>query len=207
MQVLCEGLYRRLEERFGRVLVANEGAEFRGITSTDFVTGRPHTRVVSAGEEYRVCCPKCGDTRHRLYIGHRLYDFPHLVHCFNEDCYDTAGVRRVLYNHIFHSRRPARPAVIRGRSGGSTMGPVSLPGTVVPVGELPAGHPAREYLVGRGFDPVELSRQYSVGYCTQAEAGFTFPFWRGTRRIARKSRGFIRAGSALRVAPPIESSP
>jgi hypothetical protein len=40
------------------------------------------------------------------------------------------------------------------------------PGEVVPVYQLPAPHPARQYLQTRGFDAEELWYQFRLSYCT-----------------------------------------
>ena len=86
-------LYRRLESRLGPVIIANEGEELVGWAATDPCTGRPRLEVIMPGEYYRVSCPFCTDTRHRLYVNHRWglwvpelrTDNLWLAHCFNED--------------------------------------------------------------------------------------------------------------------------
>ena len=66
-------LYNKLQALFGSVLIARADAE---------------------DEDYRVNCPFCSDTRHRLYISCQwgVYDpFAghsniHLIRCYNENC-------------------------------------------------------------------------------------------------------------------------
>lgn len=168
---LCPELYQRLVTRFGTVLIANEGESFGSHVYTDPNTGRRCTRFFS-GEEYRVNCPKCGDTRFRLHIGHRFAEHACLAHCFNENCYASELVRRQLYQFVFRTRRPV---VLPVRTGAAPVpGSVTpvMPGEVTPVAELPPDHPAAEYLRERGFDPAELARLYGVGYCRSASDRF-----------------------------------
>lgn len=43
------------------------------------------------------------------------------------------------------------------------------PGEVIPLSELPSNHPAIEYIVNRGYNPVSLEAQFNCGFCS-AEA-------------------------------------
>src|SRR5262249_13134083 len=90
-------LYRRLEQRFGKVIIVNEGEEMDSTVYTDPSVldrrGRPVRRldVEHRGETYRISCPMCSDTRQRLYINYMFgyrdeeFGFDHiaLCHCFN----------------------------------------------------------------------------------------------------------------------------
>ena len=172
MNPLCPTLYSKLQDRFRTVLIANEGEAFRSYPATDLRTGRPQVRVVASGEQYRVSCPRCGDTRHRLYLGHRWADYPWLVYCHNENCYDTPAQRQQLYSYVFHTRRPVSAPARRGRDCPDRAVACRLPGTVIPLDALPPDHPAAAYLAGRGFDPAELARLYGVGFCDRADAGY-----------------------------------
>jgi len=40
------------------------------------------------------------------------------------------------------------------------------PGTVIPITQLPSGHPAKDYLIGRGYDLQRLEAQFHCGYCS-----------------------------------------
>lgn len=43
------------------------------------------------------------------------------------------------------------------------------PGEVIPLSDLPSNHPAIEYIVNRGYNPVSLESQFNCGFCS-AEA-------------------------------------
>src|SRR4051794_18793914 len=72
-------------------------------------TGDLRLQVDHFGEQYRVCCPFCPDTRKRLYINHRWGLFDErtrsknlwLAKCYNEDCLKCSLRRRSLYNDVF----------------------------------------------------------------------------------------------------------
>jgi len=172
MTPLSPVLYRRLQERFGSVLIANEGEAFQACQQTDAMTGRSRVRVISSGEQYRVSCPKCNDTRHRLYIGHRWADFHWLAYCHNENCYANPASREQLYTSVFRTRKTVFAPVAAGSR--FTAGAITprLPEGVTPLAELAHDHPAVEYIVERGLDPAELSRLYRVGYCERADPKF-----------------------------------
>jgi hypothetical protein len=166
MNVLCPELYRRLEERFGSVMVANAGDAFQARYTQHPFSDEKRVHVICPGEYYRVCCPKCKDTRHRLWINHRWVEFPWLIRCFNEKCYDSRLSRDQLLFFVMKTRRPKKPAVNPGRrKGPNEIGRVDPPGSVVPLDRLPADHAANIYLQQRGFDPVELSKNYGIAYC------------------------------------------
>lgn len=171
---LVPDLYRRLEERFGAVITANQG-EAMVIHERGKITGprragggdtETRPTIAHPGEYYRVCCPKCHDTRFRLFINHRAVEFPWLIHCFNEGCYDSTQNRDQLIFFLYKTRRPRAPRALPGRTDGGTLRRVELPGTVVRLDALPRTHPANEYLGDqRGYDPWEIGREYGVGYC------------------------------------------
>src|ERR1035437_3488069 len=84
-------LYRRLQRRFGEVLVSKEGSTMSAHVVSG-VDGKPRLQVTDRGEEYRVSCPYCHDTRKRLYIAHGHGTLVHgvrclAIHCYNEDCF------------------------------------------------------------------------------------------------------------------------
>lgn len=163
MRPLDPSLYNRLVDRFGKVLIANEGEQCVTRDEIDY-TGVRRSRVVHCGEEYRVQCPKCNDTRFRLYIGHRFAEFSHLAYCFNEDCYDNPAARMGLYGKVFHTRRPPSPQIKPGRRVPISESRPRLPENLVPLTDLAADHPAAAYLSGRGFDLAELTCVYGVAY-------------------------------------------
>ena len=68
--VLCPELYFKLKKLFGQVHVNNRGV---GMVMRPSSNGERPTSIVN-GEYYRVCCPFCKETRHRLYINHRWFE-------------------------------------------------------------------------------------------------------------------------------------
>jgi hypothetical protein len=173
-------LYRQLQARFGKVLIANEGEEMVAHVDTDPCAGRLQLRVDWAGEFYRVACCFCGDSRYRLWINHRwgLYvpalksDNLFLATCYNENCLARPGRAWELRDAVFsgfargHDPDPVRPG--RRLAGPLRPGQYRPAGPdLVPLHDLGSGHPANSFLLQRGFDPVALSRQYGVRYCRQ----------------------------------------
>jgi hypothetical protein len=170
-------LYRRLESRLGPVIVANEGEELVGWAATDPYTGRPRLEVSLPGEYYRISCPFCNDTRHRLYINHRwgLYvpefksDNLFLAHCFNENCLAEPGralqLRDVVFSDFARGRAP--DPVLRGRRPEvAPCGGARPPGPFVQaLHQLEPDHTAVLYLRGRGYDTGWLGRTMRVGFC------------------------------------------
>jgi hypothetical protein len=62
-----------------------------------------------------------------------------------------------------------RNVVIRQGTMANDGDTPTLPGTIIPLTSLPDYHPAVEYVVSRGFDPIELSETFKIGVCTDAE--------------------------------------
>lgn len=163
--VLNPLLYRRLIELFGDVRVTNVGvARVERRTPDPFRYGRIRTARVVAGEEYAASCPFCQDRRHRLSINHRYSAAGRarsLAKCFNEDCLsDPANLEKLA---AMIGLAAAAPAGIAG-AGSDAVCTVTWPENVVPIDFLPAEHPARGYLVSRGFDPAELAADWQVGF-------------------------------------------
>ncbi len=182
---LSPQLYHRLVERFGEVKVANEGESMVAYQKTALTASRnaPATRstqkmeIVHPGEYYRVCCPRCGDTRFRLWVHHRVVEFPWLLICYNDQktCYDSAVKREAFLFHVFKSRPPKRLPVRRGQAHSGKLGEVDPAGKLTRLDQLPVSHPANDYLAGRGYDPWELGRVYGVSYC---ESSVRYPLCR-----------------------------
>jgi hypothetical protein len=173
MQPLNPTLYRALLREFGKVLVADEGAEMVATYHRD-PDGRTRMSVVSAGEYYRINCPFCVDLRFRLWINHRwgVRD-PRtgtrnrwLAICFNENCLASEENRLDLIERTSWYQRGAgagRVAVLAGRVVDAGQR-IALPRDFVPLDQLPKDHPARRYVRGRGFDPDRLARLWGVGF-------------------------------------------
>ena len=96
MDPLNPRLFRALQATFrGGVEIANQGQRRSVVYLPDWRHGGKLTAHPSdSGEEYRVNCVFCNDTRKRLYFSYQWgerdprtgQDNLHLVHCFNEDC-------------------------------------------------------------------------------------------------------------------------
>ncbi len=168
---LCPALYSRIERHLGKITIASAGMAMRAHyvpeKRADGSTGR-RLVVENPGEYYRVDCPKCGDTRKRLWINHRFSEFPTLAICYNEGCYHSTGARHQLHAAIMNSRAAVKLPVAPGRVDN---GPVVArwPGECVPLTSLPWEHEAVQYLHGRGYDVASLTRQYDLRLCTGSE--------------------------------------
>ena len=200
--VLNPSLYRRLAARFGTVRVANRGEAmvFHAVPRPPG-GGRPGVRVTHAGEYYRVCCPYCGDTRHRLYVNHcfgRADPFGRpmlfLAICYNENCLS----RRENFLDFLEELDAASLAEARLRPGRAVTPDgrppeVAPPGPLTPLDRLEADHPACVYLRSRGFDPAELARRYGVAYCAESRYGYArgrliIPVRHGGRLVGWQAR-------------------
>lgn len=166
-------LYHALRESFkndGGVKVANEGEAFVSQWQRDPADPKKSVEVlVQGGEEYRVCCPICRDTKHRLYVNHKWdttdevgkAHWNHLIHCFNEEC-DLEGFAERLKPYI-RNRPCLRPGGVPDTN--VTLLRMEWPGDCVPLTKLPSSHPALEYLRSRRFDPVQIQDLWDVKFC------------------------------------------
>ena len=167
MEPLNPRLYAALENYFGEVRIANEGEQ---------------ARFGQGGEHYYVNCPYCADGRQRLsfsYLWSGLdcddpYAEIHRVHCFNEDCVNNSGRQNDLVGKLLCNlpvvkeareklKHPKPQSAIT--SDGQAERVITLPAGCIPVDQLPADHPAVQYLQDRGFDVNELSQKWEVSYC------------------------------------------
>jgi hypothetical protein len=172
-------LYSRLQHAFGHIEVSRQGDP--AVWGSPIVKrGQLVGNLVDPGEYYRVSCPFCFDTRKRLYVNH-LWGTPDpvtgeplraLAICYNADCLkehyrDFQG--RIVEPIWRDMREASRSMRLSSPSAHDLealpLGPVPLPGEVVPVDELPPDHHAARYLRDRGFDLRELSTTWDVGYC------------------------------------------
>ena len=173
-------LYQLLQQKFGEVKIANEGCHAYVQRMPDPLhPGRVITHAAQWGEYYCVRCPFCRDHSPRLWINH-LYasevvrgrrQFTNIATCYNEQCMQVPGRYEQLEQIIFGLGAHLKPRAL-------PLSPVSMPhapepirppGTVIPLSELPADHPARLYVVQRAFDPVELSEKFNVGLCISVD--------------------------------------
>lgn len=181
-------LHNMLVRQFGRnnVSVVNEDVELeasyarrdRGDTNkADYKLDD----VTCSGEEYRINCFKCGDTRKRLYINHRwgLYDDRTgtrnlwLVNCWNANCWSDYESQRRLYTRILGDvilrptdlRRAPPTKVARQRA-------IDWPGAMWMLDHMQQKMPQHEairYLEDRGFEPARLTRLFGVGFCVDSD--------------------------------------
>lgn len=185
-------LYRRLAAYFGRenVTVLRPGvrSQWRRLFSVNGVEGsrksfRDSFERGEKGEEFRLNCPFCGDSRQRLFINHQwaLWNettrsrHKFLAYCHNSDCLREEFRQQKLYSFLFErpligvARQTDDVKVVRlpdkfdGR----------LPGTVLPLEQASPTVPARRFLIDRGFDPSEIARDWDVGLCTSGSVKYS----------------------------------
>lgn len=180
-QPLNPGLFKALQARFGTVKLANEGQRIQFSKARVLsMNNRVVETIISQGEQYRVCCPYCADTRYRLYVSY-LWNTPgedgrkigkFKLFCHNENC-PMENFEEELKLYMLDSRVTAPQA---GEFKTLTpLAPVALPGACVSLRDLDLKHPAIEYVRQRKFDPLELADKWGVCYCLSAaedERGF-----------------------------------
>lgn len=176
--MLNPDLYHRLQSVYGDVLISNQddpGEMIRDPGFVDPITGKyKQGRIVHAGgEEYRVCCPFCGDDHYHLYINYRYGTQDEegnpicLANCFH-DCLEEEVNRKKLYYDICVNpsgrRMPIRSVTTLKRKTSSVKQAVRPVNQVVPLSALPEDHIAVQYLKNRGFAREYLAN-YHLGYC------------------------------------------
>jgi len=161
----------------GKVLIKDQGANLQGSYVMDYAQTPPRKKlnIVAWGETYRVCCPYCSDTRHRLYINHRWNERDPetksmnrgLIHCFNENCeklpdfYDDLVSRLdVLQNML--GKRNAAPIITNINQ---VPKPINWPGEMIKLSQLSDLHPAKVYLKKENFNPDHLESNFNVQWC------------------------------------------
>lgn len=173
-------LYALLEHKFGEVKIANAGSAANIQRFPDPLNpGRIVTQAHWWGEYYCVNCPFCNDVGNRLWINH-LYGADYnprtgrrtdtfLAHCYKNSCLAAEGRSAQLEDMIFGPGKWAnRKLAIRTGDLSKAAETVDVPGEIIPLRDLPAHHPAVEYLVARNFDINELSDVFQIGVCTNA---------------------------------------
>lgn len=173
-------LYRLLQQKFGDVKISSAGCHAYVQRMPDPLNPRRTiTHATSWGEYYYINCPFCGDNRGRLWINH-LYasevvngirQHINLAICYNEQCLRVPGraeqLEQIIFGHGAHLR--PSPLPLRPVTAAHEPEPIRPPGTVIPLTELPSDHPAREYVVSRGFSAEELTSNFSVGLCISVD--------------------------------------
>lgn len=182
--VLCPDLYNILRSNIsGGVIIANQGEACR-TTSQPVSTGGLYTAITHSGEYYRVNCPFCRDTRHRLWVNHMFGQIDangrpmrFLANCYNENCLTDAANREafntmVLGYRNYNDRNTPRFAVRPGEWIDPTqLGVVEMPGEVIPLGQLARAapdHPAVVYMCRERRYTVQMLDHYELSYCTYA---------------------------------------
>ena len=158
MEVLNPELYHALCAAFPNgVKISGQGVPFLGRIEPDVVNAhRTKVIVVQAGEYYCVCCPYCGDTRHRLWINHRWGSeliqgkykttLRHLAHCYNENCESREDFKADLKARIT-GRGLIRQTVIMDKDmKPEPLKPLELTGKYIRVDKLPKQHAAVRYI-------------------------------------------------------------
>ncbi len=166
--MLNKDLYDRLSKiASGGVLVVNENEPY--VYNVNALTG--YIEREESGEQYRMNCPFCGDSRRRLYINHRygtiepITNAPlwHIAKCLNENC-DTSWLRvEVLGGKVFKHTAVVNAIVPRQKE-------IETPGVVQPLtGIQDQEHAALAYLRERGINPYWLAANFNVGYCLRSK--------------------------------------
>ncbi len=169
-------LFRVLQGFSGGVRISNEGQprQVRYEPRSDNpqrLRGIP----VAHGEQYRVNCPFCGDTKHRLNVSYQYGEYDDVLKqtnyslwfCQNEQCHKLRVNRdrfrdlaAIPIGRAVRRRRAAQPA---NPAPPIIPPPIQLPDSE-PVDQLPADYDVVLYLKQRGFDPGELARVWDVRY-------------------------------------------
>jgi len=182
-------LVSKMSQLFGSVQVTHVGEPLEGYYCQDPERpGSQRLKVVRWGERYLANCPFCGDSRNRLAVSHRCgirdeqvfwpkddgFGVWHgsgweLWKCFNEECQKDPENRKKFRTAISTARFDgpllrATDVAVRNKP---TLEPYEFPGLIVPLTELPNGHPALRYLVNRKFDPAELVAKWGIGYAAE----------------------------------------
>lgn len=160
-------LYGLLTSVFGRPpRISNQGEAF----SYDVINTPRGPRMKARGEQYTVCCPDCGDTRHRLYFHHRFgtkISDPRFPGALTDLCFcQNEQLKKPKWYALLHTQLsdPAVGVAIQMASAGAHKAPHEVPpmGEVVPLRQLPNDHQAILYLRGRHYDPLYLSDVYGT---------------------------------------------
>lgn len=183
-QTLCPELYTILRENFpGGVLIANQG-EGCLMSSGRRGDGVLFTSIHHSGEYYRVNCPFCRDTRHRLWVNHMFGQVDasgrpmrFLATCYNEDCMAEFGNRKRFNDAVYgfrnvNERNRQRFSLTQGAWVDPTqIGPVEIPGTVIPMSQLARSmpdHSAVVYMCYQRRYTLQMLDHYDVSFCTYA---------------------------------------
>ena len=186
-RVLCPDLYNKLRMNFpGGVKIANQG---EGMSQASMIVdGQPYTQVRHSGEYYRVCCPFCKDTRHRLWINH-MYGQPDvtskpmrfLAYCYNENClsnfnnWKTVSDTIIGFRNAKDRQRPVFAVSDPEWLDPEDIGKVEPPGDVIPFSQFmqsTPGHPAVDYMCRQRRYTRQMLDHYEISYCVRADSRY-----------------------------------
>lgn len=195
---LNKTLYDALVAHYGRdnVIIVSEGERMiKRYVSRPYARPRrgeqggfEHRRRIQlevdhSGEEYKINCPFCTDVRKRCLVSHLFGVWDEetqdnnlfLVQCFNEQCFNDYDNRREFYDAMYNTFGDSRKVTLASVEEGDDpqfLSEAEPPGPIISLAKLAKRnpkHPALVYLrKRRGFDPVELSKLYGVGYCPES---------------------------------------
>jgi len=140
----------------------------------DYLTDQKRIEFESDGEYYRVSCPFCTDTRHRLYINHMYGKIDcygrrssYLARCFNETlCMMKEENAYNLYQKIMSPSLGLEDAKIKpGKVVSAKKRVFPMPGPCTRLDRLDLHHEAVQYVLDRQFDPRHLGNYYKFAYC------------------------------------------
>lgn len=171
MNVLNVPLYNALSTACpDGVVIVNEGCE--GDLETVFENKCLRATRCHGGEEYKLNCPVCGDTRRRLYVSHWAFKNVRqkgkkvytdgLFYCHNEKC-DLREFKDTLAGLIDPADVEV-PQVLRKKRAKKKEG-IPLPEGSIPINAHDVPVSTRKYLEDRRFDPDELYARWGVMCC------------------------------------------
>ena len=187
---LNQQLYNALQRRYGRVTIQKDGEAMLFRVVRNPMTQKMQINVSSGrgGEDYKLSCPFCNDTRLRLEVSHRwnttdpatgAYFGASFMHCYNDGCdanIDAPFKRRLMCHDELVEN--VKAYVVRGQ-GLVTKAPrddgvikaATLPEKCIPIDALDPMHPAVRYLEdpmpegGRALNLEQVSRVWRLMYC------------------------------------------
>lgn len=175
--------------------------------------------IVDWGEMYSVCCPFCGDGRHRCAVSYKVGVWDercasthrHLWKCFNENCQDHPDnqdkMRRLLEYPMI---RTAGMSIATAEAQNAHLAnpdfeiPATMPHSLHTLAELTDDHPTSVFLrtYKGGWNPRRLARNWEVKLGGQFAGGASdrliFPI---------REKGILRGYQARYVGPYGEDSP
>lgn len=181
--MLNDALFKKLVDLFGDVVPANEGEPLIITRRRDYA-GTVKLHKEQGGEEYRINCPMCGDTKHRMYINHAWgldrqtgYPSSKLVVCHNEHCEDNddrnkpfrGNIRIMLEQKLRSYTVGSVPKIdMSARKTEAPKEPLPFPDPAwtVPFEKLDPKHPALKFLRQRKFTIAEMNK-WGVVYAEQ----------------------------------------